>query len=210
MAITFPRAMPSRGINLQRFELKRSDHLSPVLSGAVGSVTAGWPLWEAVWSWAEMDEGRSAEWHAWIDSLRGSQRLFYGCDQMRRVPRAYRQSGLPAGFSGNATSWSVNSTREVVTLNGLPAGFKLLPNDYIGFEWGSTKCTKVKVLEAGTGTSISVTVEPAVPNLVPASAVARVKDPRCLMRLTPDTALDPIGVTRSLPGTLLAIQSLIP
>lgn len=210
MAISFPRVMPSRGVNLQAFDLKRADHLSPVMSGAVGAVSAGWPLWQAAWSWAEMDEDRSSEWEAWITSLRGSQRLFYGCDQRRRVPRAYRHSGLPSGFSGNATSWSLNANRDVVTLNGLPSGFKLMPNDYIGFEWGSTKCTKVKVLEAATGTSVSVTVEPAVPSLVPSVAVARVKDPRCLMRLTPETALDAVGVTRSLPGTLRAIQVLIP
>lgn len=210
MALTFPRGMPSKGIGGQRFELQRVDYLSPNLAGQVASVTAGFPLWSATWALTGMSEAQSQGWRAWVSSLRGSQKLFLGRDLLRSVPLAYKTTGLGA-FNGDASSWSVNSDRDVLTLNGLPSGFVLSPGDYVGFRWGTdpVRRTMVGVLEAVTGTSISFSIDPPLPTIVPVTAVAHVKDPCCLMRLTPETDIGDMGVNRVLTGRISAIQTLI-
>jgi len=206
MAITFPRPMLPYGLNVQTFELDRIDYLSPTVGAGIGAVTAGTPLWSASWSLSGMSEDRMEEWRAWLTSLRGSQRAFFGGDQRRRVPRAYRTTGLPAGFNGDATAWSVNADRDVLTLT-LPNGFTLLTGDYVGFRWGSNGRTKVRLLEPRVGTA-AVAVEPPLPPLVPLNAVAYVLNPVCIMKLMPDTDFGSIDVSRQMTGRINAIQDL--
>ncbi|MBD3831858.1 MAG: hypothetical protein IE910_00685 [Brevundimonas sp.] len=206
MAITFPRPMPRRSLAVQKFELERVDYLSPTVGAGIGSVTAGAPVWAAEWSLTGMSEDQVEEWRAWLTSLRGSQRPFFGADQRRSVPRAYKETGLPAGFSGDASAWSVNADRDVVTPT-LPAGFVLMTGDYIGFRWGANGRTKVRLLEGRVGTG-PVTVEPAVPTVVPSNAIAYVLNPVCVMKLTPDTEFGAMGVDGQMAGKISAIQDL--
>lgn len=206
MAITFPRPMLPYGLNVQTFELDRVDYLSPTVGAGIGAVTAGSPLWSASWSLAGMSEDRMEEWRAWLTSLRGSQRTFFGGDQRRRVPRAYRTTGLPAGFNGDATSWSLNSDRDVLTIS-LPNGFTLLTGDYVGFRWGATGRTKARLLETRSGTA-AVAIEPPLPTFVPGDAIAYVKDPVCVMKLTPDTDFGSTNVSGQMTGRITAIQDL--
>jgi hypothetical protein len=205
MALSFPRQMLNYGIGAQRFELQRVDYVSPRVDGRIAAVTSGWSLWTATWSFTGMSEERSQAWRAWVASLRGPQRLFYGADLLRREPL----HGL-GGFDGDADAWSVGTDRDVLTLTGLPSGFRLSPGDYVGFRWGDTKRAMVRVLETSTGSTAVVTVEPAVPNVVPADAVAYLANPVCLMRLLPDTELGEIGLERSLTGRVVAVQELLP
>ncbi|MND80177.1 hypothetical protein D3C80_719430 [compost metagenome] len=206
MAITFPRSMPRRSLATQKFELERIDYLSPTVGAGIGSVTAGAPVWAAEWSLTGMTEDQVEEWRAWLTSLRGSQRPFFGADQRRSIPRAYKKTGLPPGFNGDATAWSVNADRDVLTLT-LPAGFILMTGDYIGFRWGANGRTKVRLLEGRVGTG-PVTVEPAVPTVVPGNAVAYVLNPVCVMKLTPDTEFGAMGVDGQMAGKISAIQDL--
>lgn len=206
MAITFPRPMLPYGLNVQSFELDRIDYLSPTVGAGIGAVSAGSPLWSASWSLAGMRENEMEEWRAWLTSLRGPQRSFFGGDQRRRVPRAYRTTGLPSGFNGDATAWSLNNDRDVLTIS-LPNGFALLTGDYVGFRWGTHGRTKVRLLEARVGTA-AVAVEPPLPTLVPGNAIAYVKDPVCVMKLTPDTDFGSIGVDGQMAGRIVAIQDL--
>lgn len=209
MALSFPRIMPDAGLGEQSFKLLRVDHISPRVDGRIGAMTVGWPLWTATWSFTGMDEAKSHEWEAWVDSLRGPQRLFYGADLRRALPQAYAESGLPAGFGGDAATWSVNSTRDVLTLTGLPAGFVLTPGDMIGFRWGANRRSLVRVMEPAVGSTVSVAVEPAVPTITSGAAVAYLKDATCLMRLTPETDLGAVGIDRILTGQVSAIQELL-
>lgn len=206
MAITFPRPMLPYGLNVQTFELDRIDYLSPTVGAGIGAVTAGAPLWSASWSLSGMSEDRMEEWRAWLTSLRGSQRTFFGGDQRRRVPRAYRTTGLPGGFNGDATAWSVNTDRDALNLT-LPNGFTLLTGDYVGFRWGANGRTKVRLLEPRVGTA-AVAVEPPLPPFVPSNAVAYVLNPVCIMKLMPDTDFGSIDISRQMTGRINAIQDL--
>ena len=104
----------------------------------------------------------------------------------------------PAGtaFDGAATSWSVDATRTLLTLNGLPKNLRLSIGDYVGFSWttsGAQRRALVRALEAKTADSSGVIsamqVTPAVPGgaatVVPGSATAYLNEPTCIMRLDP-------------------------
>jgi hypothetical protein len=198
--------MPFGGIGSQRFELRRVDYLSPRSDGRMNAISAGWPLWTASWTFTGMNEAKAQEWESWINSLRGPQRLFYGRDLRSDLPLAYRKTGLGA-FNGDATGWTVNTDRDVLTLT-LPAGFVISAGDMIGFRWGDKRAL-VRAVESGIGPSAALTVEPAVPTVVPSNAVAYLSAPTCLMRLAPETELGEVGVDRMLTGRIAAVQELL-
>lgn len=222
MAITFPRAFPD-GVAQQAFRIQRNDFVSPTMGGRVASVTAGQPLWTGTWSPSRTGRGRAALWRSWINSLRGSQKLFLGQDLSKPFPLAYPNgfSGLvrPSGaaFDGTATGWSVDGTRSIVTLGGLPVGLNLQVDDYIGWYWttggerrGALAALVEGALANGSGAA-TVQIEPALWSKVPASAVAYLAQPVALMRLVPNqTEFGAISRGVDLALTFTGIQDLLP
>jgi len=111
MAIVFPRAMPG-GFAQQGFRLKRNDYTSPENSGRLGGVQAGWPRWMGSWTVGTTTQAVSDAIEAWIDSLRGAQKLFLARDIRRPYPLAHidgfrrmlTTGGAP--FSGACAGWS--------------------------------------------------------------------------------------------------------
>lgn len=223
MALTFPRAFPSAGVTQETFEISRVDFLSPEAVGRLGSISAGFPLWSAEWTLPSHGRERADEWRAWISAQRGSGRLFYGAEQGRRLPRAYEATGLAGmtragggAFDGKATSWSVNGTRDVLTLQGLPAGFILTWTDYVGFEWTTSDQPRralVRSVESAVASGagvLSMAIEPPLPTLTSGAALAVLQDPTCLMKLIPtETQLG--GATRqtAISGRIKALQQLL-
>ena len=223
MALSFPLSLPAEGIEANRFEPLRMDFLAPEMSGRVGAVAGGWPLWEAEYQLGGMTEEAADGISAFKDALRGPQRLFYGRDLARPYPRAY-----PTGFAGmtragggsfaagTASSWSVNTARDVLTLNGLPASFVISRRDYVGFSWttgGQQRRHLVRAMEAVQASAAGVavvTVEPAVHPVVPGAATSRLANPDCLMRLTPETRLGAVDLTGAISGVIHAIQVILP
>lgn len=207
--------MPTHGVARQRFELQRVDFMSPEVSGRIGAVAAGWPLWTGSWDLTAMTEAQSEEWRAWVRAQRGAARVFFGRDLRRRLPMNY-PAGLPGGFAGQASSWSVDGTRSVLTMNGLPGGFVLRTGDQVGFAWTTGVAPRralvatVEAVQATGGGSVGVTVEPPVPTLVPPGAVATLNAPDCLMRLLPGTELMDMDVNRYIGARILAVQELLP
>ncbi|MBX9707562.1 MAG: hypothetical protein K2X61_06485 [Caulobacteraceae bacterium] len=223
MALTFPRPMPTGGVESQAFQIARADFQSPTLNGGGGGVTAGFPRWRMAATLANTTADETEDWIAFLDSLRGSQRLFLGRDLTRPYPKAY-----PAGFSGmtragggsfdgSATGWSINTAGDVASLSGLPAGLALGLKDYVGFRWttgGSARRALVRVVEPatanGSGVISGLTVEPAVPTLVPDGAVAFLNEPDCLMRIvTEETSMGEIDTLHSGGGSVVALQELL-
>lgn len=224
MALTFPRPMPAGGVESQGFQIARADYASPTPDGGGGGVTAGFPRWRMSATLANATADEIEEWIAFLDTLRGSQRLFLGRDLTRPYPKAYPNgfAGMTrAGggdFSGAATSWSINTEGDVIALTGLPAGLSLGLKDYVGFTWETGESARralVRVVEPctanGSGVLTGLSVEPAVPGLVPEDAVAVLNKPDCLMRLvTEETSMGEIDTLHSGGGTVAAIQWLLP
>lgn len=216
--ITFPRDMPESGASGQEFELLRVDYAAPEASGFQGGLQAGFPLWQAVWTLGKMGARRSDLWRAWLLTMRGRQRRFYGRDLARPRPLAHI-NGLPGGWDGDASAWSTNTDpekNERLGMIGLPNGLVLSIGDYVGFRWtnsGEQRRALVRVVEAAaasSGGAITVTVEPPVPDCVPNVAIAYLERPCCIMRLVPEeTQLG--AVDRRLAvggGKIVALQDL--
>lgn len=221
MAISFPREMPNVGVITQGFDPRRVDYQSPNVDGMVASVTAGAPLWATSVNFGDTDEEEFAIWRAFIDSLRGAQRPFYCGDLSRPYPKAYiggfagmtRAGG--GAFVGGASSWTVNADRDTVTLNGLPASFKLGIGDYIMWRWvtgGEQRRALGRAIEDVTGSaggSLSIAFEIPLPTLVPAGAVADLANPKCIMKQrTEETKVGEIDALHEGRGTFVAVQDL--
>lgn len=225
MTLTFPRAMPAIGVGRQVFEIQRDDYQSPETGGRVGAITAGLPRWMGQWTLASaLKDVQSDEWRAFISSLKGGQRSFLGRDYERPYPRLYKTGfgGLTraggGAFDGSATSWSqsvASDGQATLTLGGLPAGMTLSIGDYVGFRWttgGVARRALVRLLEAATADgsgSAACNVEPAVPNLVPGGAVARLDSPECVMKLvTSQTQITDMDRRRVAGARIVAVEDL--
>jgi hypothetical protein len=211
VAVVYPRTMPAGFANQQQFELDRYDW-TPMEGARVGSLTGHWPLWRARWSIPPCKGVQRDTLRAWLTSLRGSQKLFFGYDQDRTAP-------LSGHAFGSVTAWGLNDAeRTLLTLQCSGGAGKVLSiGDYIGFLWvggqGANNRALVRSLETATtdgGGFVTVTVEPAVPLVVPDAASAQLNGPVCLMRLTGETEFGEFGVDRIMSGTVSAIQALLP
>lgn len=220
-----PSTMPDMYVGTQSFELLRVDYAAPEASGRVGGVQAGFPLWQANWSFSRMPLVNSDEWRAWLTGMRGATRRFIGQDIARQLPREYMDAGaLPGGHSGACSDWSetINADGDSeLTLQGLPAGLILSQGDYVDFRYDATEeaiedlpwRALVRVVEGGTADgsgNVTVIVEPPVPTAVPDTATAHVKDTGCIMTLVLDqTSLEPVDrLYAILGGTISAIQDI--
>lgn len=212
--------MPLVGCGQQGFELSRVTFTGRQNSGRLGGIQAGFPLWQGTWTLAtSLTPELSDEWRAWADSLGGNQELFLGHDVERLFPKAYPRGFDALSWSGDCSSWSqdVTGKKAVLTLHGVPPGLQLGMGDYVGFRWttlGEDRRALVRCLDAATasgGGVIVVTINIAVPTVTPSGAVAHLANPECLMRLDPaNTQLTPMGRRRTIGGTIVALQDLLP
>lgn len=209
-----PIWLPNNLASTMEFEIARVDYVSPETSGRLTGVQAGFPKWLATWNIGTISARTSDEMSAFLDRLRGSQRHLIGYEPGREVPRFHRD-GTP--FSHSAASWSQTIAADgtaLLTLNGLLPGMVLSHRDYVGFLWDDWKRALVRCVEqrtaAGNG-SMTIAVEPAIPNLVPGSAVAVLNRPGCLMKLTSETLRGTMGRRLALGGgKIVAAQDLVP
>lgn len=222
MALTFPRPFPG-GVAREAFELDRADFSSRTTGGRTGGVTAGWPLWKGRWTLSASTAFEVSEaWRATLRALRGQQRTLFAGDAARPwpllAPEGFAGMTRPGGaaFDGSALGWSVNGTRDVVTLTGLPVGLILSANDYVMWRWtteGAARRALCSFIEGGVvngAGSVALTVEPPLPTLVPGAAVADLARPQCVMRLDGDDQPRERGRMGKLEGVVTAIQVLEP
>ncbi|MEG3152994.1 hypothetical protein U1769_24135 [Sphingomonas sp. ZT3P38] len=207
--------MPDHAILDCRFAVERVDYLSPEAGGRLGAVSAGFPLWHMSLGLQNMTVEEGDAWMAWKDSLRGSQRRFHAFDVKRLMPR-FHAKGMP--YTRTPSGWEQEIDGEgnqLITLQGMMTGMVLSRGDWIGFEWDGFKRSLVRVLEGGiadSGQELLVTVEPSVPSMTPADAVANLHKPTCLMRLvTDETELmdEALGGFVPAGGRIGAVQDLV-
>ena len=102
----------------------------------------------------------------------------------------------------------------MLALTGLLAGQIVAVGDYIGLSWGPSKKALARAVEtsrAGAGGSLTVSVEPPLPPIVPAGATVTLRRAGCMMRLvTGETKLGEQGLGYFSSGsTISAAQHLV-
>ena len=219
MVLSYPRQMPAANIAALTFDLQRVDYGSPEAGGGGGAVTAGLPRWSGRWTLAETTPGESAQWEAFVSSLRGMQRTFIGRDHRRPRP-IYFAGGLPAGWSGQLASWSQSLTADgqaILSVTGLYGGMGVGASDPVDFRWtgtdGLARRFLVRALQDVPSSSgaASFPIEPAIPSFVPSIAVAHMDDCGCTMRLTDETKIAETTLYGSIAGSVIAgLQDLRP
>lgn len=213
-----PVEMPTMFVSLQTFEPQRVNYTAPTADGRVGGVQAGFPLWNGIWQLGRMPVENSDEWRAFISDQRGGIRRFIGRDLARQFPREYPDGfGVFGAFTGAASSWSqtINADDDAqLTLNlgAAAAGLVLSQGDYIDFRYSATEdavsglawraLTRVTLAGTADGSgSVTVTVDPPVPDAVPGSATAHLDNPGCTMTVIADqTSFDPVDRLYSVRG----------
>jgi len=195
MTITYPRALPACGANSCDFELQRQEVIGGEIGGRILSNELGPAHWRLKFGRRPTAEADFDLWRAWLSSLRGSGKLFYGRDMRRgKWPRAYRtgfsELTRAGGGAFDGTATSIDLTDNFVPeVSGLPAGFVVNVGDYLGFSWGSDSGrTLHRIVEGGVADGSGVgafTVEPEIPGFVPGDAVATFAAPTCLMVIVP-------------------------
>jgi hypothetical protein len=216
MALVYPLAMPLAGPSVQSFEPQPVDYLNPEASGRLGGVQAGETLWVASWDLGTLSRAQSNEWRAFFAALRGQRMHFLGRDYERPRPLA----GLPVGFDACA-GWSQSFDSygtALLTLTGLPGGQRFSAGDYVGFRWttgGAGRRSLVRSLEPVTASGAGVAtfaVEPPVPRVTPAWAVAHLYRPACLMKrdMAQSKAPTMAGRRLAITATLAGVQDLLP
>ncbi len=206
------------------FEPEWIDYQSPTADGRVGGVAVGPPLWRGRWTLSrKMSLAASEQWRAFVSRLRGAQLPFLARDLARPWPLAY-PTGFAAltragggAFDGTASSWSVNATRDVATVTGLPATFVLSIGDYAMWRWetgGETRralCRAIEAVTADGSGAAALRLEPPLPALVPSGAVMDFAEPACVMkRVVSEGRLGVKDRNLKVDGEFHAIQDLRP
>lgn len=200
LTITYPRTLPSARVIDVVFELEPQESFSPEQGGRFTSTELGPPLWTLSIGTTPPSELEYSKWRAWLSSLRGAGRLFYGYDVRRPYPLMYPPATFAeltravsgGAFDGTSTSWSVNTDRDEITIGAasgqeLPVGFQLVEGDYIGLKWDTSLRSVHRVLQqanangSGVGTYV---IEPPVNDDVPADATINLVKADCLMAVT--------------------------
>ena len=196
------------------FEPERQETIAPEQGGRLVTVDLGPPLWRASYATTPPSEIEYDLWRAWVASLKGAAKLFYGEDVRRRLPRAYRKTGFAeltravsgGAFDGTSSAWEVNPAFDEITVGGasgqqLPVGFEIHIGDYLDLRWETSKRSLHRMLTAQNADASGVgtwTVEPPIPQWMPEEAVVNFLRPNCTMVVVPGSAaLDAEGKSRT-------------
>jgi len=199
----------------QAFEIDRVDYSAPETAGRTGGVQAGFPRWTATWPVGTISRRKSDEVRAFVTSRRGAQRLLYGYEVGREIPR-YHQGGIPLGPAPTGWSQAVADDGTVMLmLTGVKPGLFISYGDYVGYVWDGWKRALVRaVSQAGAldDDTITFAIEPAVPAMVPVDATIKLAYADCLMKIDPgQTQIGGIGRRLAVTGgKIVAHQELVP
>lgn len=201
MAITFPRNFPvCASFVATEFVAVHQQARSLTGGGSPDVVSLGPTLWRGRWTARCTTRAQYGEWAAWLNSLRGGLRTFQGRPPWWRWPMSY-----PRGFGGltvSGSAWggagnlqTIGATKDVLTINQVPIGLKLLVGDWLSIPVGSRQ-TLHQVTEAGTANGsgiVTVTVEPPVKQSATTGVEVTFEYPWCDMVLSDAPSMDQDG-----------------
>ena len=175
------------------FDLRWRQEQSTQASGRILVKDMGSPLWTLRAATKPLSPNNLDAWRARLTSLENGLQTFWGYPMSRCYPILYPKGSWPTGsaFSGACTLASIDASRKIISISGLPAGFKLSIGDYV-----SVSGDLHHVMEATTaaaGTTGFFEVRPHIWPGVTAPKVATVKQPACLMAVVPGSVSSDTG-----------------
>jgi hypothetical protein len=210
MPITFPRAFPigraGRFFEVL-FDLTMVQSGQRTVGGAAAPVEYAEPFWVGRWRTTPLYRDDIDIWEAWLASLHGSQRLFWGTDPEKAFPRAYMstgwtslvRAGVGGAFNGTANLATIANSaiglRDLITIGtgagALSAGFTLRAGDLLNADRGAGRRSLHRVINpenaggsanaSAAGTWVGM-IEPALPIDVVAGSTIYLERPAAKMR----------------------------
>lgn len=177
----------------QRFQLVSRQEFSRTASGVTIGRDMGPALWQASFTTNPMYHRDAMVIEARLNSLNGITRGFYMGDVRGKMPREY-----PTGnFTDSGTITTVNANGRMLTISGLPAGFKISAGDYMEYNYGAGNTLRAflqvvnSVTASGGGVATDVEFRPFIPTGTLTGTAVKFKNPKALFTLTPN------GVTQT-------------
>lgn len=214
MPITFPRTFPEGRAG--RFYDCSLDLVIPqsaqrTVGGAAAPVEYGEPYWVGRWRTTDLLRDDIDIWEAWLASLHGGAKTFWGYHPEKAFPRAYMKTGwtglVRAGsataFNGRANLAAIaNSStglRDLITIGSnsgalatgfLPASFNLRAGDLLNADRGGGRLSLHRVISPeNAGGSVGATngtwigqIEPPLPTDVVVGNQIFLEKPSAKMR----------------------------
>lgn len=192
MAIEYPREMPSTRVRSMMFEAEPQEAFAPEQGGRFVSVQLGRPLWRMQLQTTPPTEEEFSIWRAWLDSLDGAAKMFFGYDVRRPRPWAHRADGaLDNTIAVGATYNAAGDEITVGTASPLATGFTFTTGDYLQLrrsQGGEARYSLHRFMEGVVtqGGAFVATVRPAVHAAFPSGngVVVDFFKCACLMRVT--------------------------
>lgn len=180
MTITYPRDFPS-GTDFEgvQFELQRFDLTSQSVRGTAQVMENAPPLWMAEYQAVPMYAEDFQRFQAWLNSLRGGQKMFWGYDPAREYP-AYYGASAPANSCTLATTVSSGFS---LALSGLPSGYRFTAGDLVSVRTATSRSLHEVQEDVTATTSATITVEPRIAITLTSSAQVDLVRAAAKMRL---------------------------
>ncbi len=182
MALSYPLAMPVKGVRSTQFSIERHESINQLNSGATPTTELAPPYWQARIETANIQRRteRFKKWRQFTDGARGSMKVLLLWDADLPIPQAYNTlTGMTkAGGGAFIGTGDVDSVTNAYArqISGLPANFVFTAGDYISF-MKSGRYSLHRLVEDVTANGsgvVTVTVEPYISNVFDAAATFNV------------------------------------
>jgi len=159
VTITYPREFPA-GSDFEsvQFDLQRYDLTSQAVRGTAQVMENAVPLWMSEYQVVPMEREGFQRFQAWLNSLRGGAKHFWGHDPAREYP-AYYGPSAPANSCTLATTVSAGFT---LALSGLPSGYRFTTGDLVAVRTETSRSLHEVQEDVTATTSATITVEPRI------------------------------------------------
>jgi hypothetical protein len=179
------------------FSLRWRQEQSTLASGRVLVKDMGSPLWTMRAATKPLSPNNLDQWRARLASLENGLQTFTAYPTSRCYPIAYPRGTWPTGatFSGICVLSAINSNRKAITLQALPAAFKLSVGDYIAIGTDLHQVMEQAVAN-GSGVTPEFEIRPSLwPGVTAPNPNVTVKQPACVMAVMPGSVVSDAQTT---------------
>lgn len=165
------------------WDIQRNDAVSGQGSGAIIAAELGPPLWIGTITLIKDYHDPIKQIAAKVRKLHGAQERLFLYDPLSKYPQSDKKGQAIAGATVSIAS--VSSSRDALSIQGLPAFFKLLPGDKMSISYGAspTRYAFLEVSDDVTANGAGVTAEfgvfPHIPLSVTAGLSVTLVKPAC-------------------------------